>query len=271
MNIEKLIIKNETVICYSKGGGDTTLFFIHGNSSSSQLFEKQLESELSEQFRLVAVDLPGHGASDYAIEPEKSYGFAGLADIIAGVSVSMKLENVIYIGHSLGGHILLQEGYRLPALAGIVVFGSTPFDLPPRFDLAFQKNPANEYFFSDCQDDNQFAKWAGLMLSHGIKVPGRIMLNLQTTDPLFRKKIGEFIKAGKLNRETTMAESLPVPLAVIHGRGDQLINPKYMSNLSMKNLWRGGVQYLYGGHCLQWESPESFNSLIVEYADELSD
>jgi pimeloyl-ACP methyl ester carboxylesterase len=42
---------------------------IHGNSSSSRAFSRQLDGPMGKRFRLVAVDLPGHGASDDAKDP----------------------------------------------------------------------------------------------------------------------------------------------------------------------------------------------------------
>jgi len=41
---------------------DKTILFIHGNSTSKKIFQKQLTSSLFDQ-RLIAVDLPGHGES----------------------------------------------------------------------------------------------------------------------------------------------------------------------------------------------------------------
>ena len=270
MNTEKIVVKGEEIICYSKGRGDTTLFFIHGNSMSTQLFEKQFNSALAERHHIVAVDLPGHGASADARRPDRNYSFKGLADIIAGVTEVMKLETVIYIGHSLGGHILLQEGYRLPAIAGMVVFGSTPFNLPPRFDKAFNPTPVNKCFFSGSHDDNLSSKWAELLVAPGAELPGLILRNIRDTDPQFRISIGDIINEGRLNDETLAIENLPVPLALIQGKEDQLLNREYLKNLCLKNLWRGEIQYLDGGHSIQWENPDTFNKLITEYAEDLS-
>src|ERR1700677_4384860 len=47
----------------SSAGQGPPVVLIHGNSSSSSVFSRQLDGALGERFRLIAVDLPGHGAS----------------------------------------------------------------------------------------------------------------------------------------------------------------------------------------------------------------
>ncbi|RLA00888.1 MAG: alpha/beta hydrolase, partial [Gammaproteobacteria bacterium] len=53
------------------GSGETCLLFIHGNSSSKSVFSKQLSSDLAKKYRLIALDLPGHGDSDNALNPQQ--------------------------------------------------------------------------------------------------------------------------------------------------------------------------------------------------------
>jgi hypothetical protein len=55
---------------------------IHGNSSSSRAFSRQLDGPMGKRFRLVAVDLPGHGASDDAKDPG-AYSLPGHARAIS--------------------------------------------------------------------------------------------------------------------------------------------------------------------------------------------
>ena len=49
----------------SAGAGSAVLM-IHGNSSCKEVFRHQLESPLGARLRLIAMDLPGHGASSDA-------------------------------------------------------------------------------------------------------------------------------------------------------------------------------------------------------------
>jgi len=55
------------------GGARPAVLMIHGNSACKEIFGRQFESPLAETHRLLAFDLPGHGASSDAHDPETTY------------------------------------------------------------------------------------------------------------------------------------------------------------------------------------------------------
>ncbi len=83
-----------------------TIVFIHGWKSSLSIWKHIFNSELSNEFQLVALDLPGFGDSgkpyyfDYTIE---SY-----ADILESFIRQLGIEPYAIVGHSLGGLIALR-------------------------------------------------------------------------------------------------------------------------------------------------------------------
>lgn len=50
-----------------------TIFFIHGNSMSAAMWDKQFKSELFSKYRLIAFDLPSHGNSSVPKDQEVVY------------------------------------------------------------------------------------------------------------------------------------------------------------------------------------------------------
>lgn len=68
---------------------------------------------LAEDYRVVAWDLPGHGASPAATE---TFTVADLADAVAGATRALGADRMFYAGVSLGGAVGLELGLRHPQL-----------------------------------------------------------------------------------------------------------------------------------------------------------
>ena len=61
-----------------------------------------------------------------------------------------------------------------------------------------------------------------------------------------------------------------MPLAVLQGEGEQLINLDYLRQLKIPTLWRGAVQIIPGaGHAPQQETPEAFAALLDQFIADL--
>ncbi|MCW3128253.1 MAG: hypothetical protein JWO03_3911 [Bacteroidetes bacterium] len=106
---------------YVSVGADTlpTLVFVHGSPGSWYVFKDYLmDAALRSKYRMIAIDRPGFGYSDFsdALHMETQ------ADIIASFIDSVKRDRPLYlIGHSLGGTIVpLVAAERPDAVTGIV-------------------------------------------------------------------------------------------------------------------------------------------------------
>jgi pimeloyl-ACP methyl ester carboxylesterase len=93
-----------------RGEGSLALVFVHGWSCNRSFWAGQLEP-FSRQFKVVAVDLAGHGDSGRNREKWtiQSYG-----DDVAAVVKKLNLKRVILIGHSMGGDVIPEAALRLP-------------------------------------------------------------------------------------------------------------------------------------------------------------
>ena len=117
------------IAVYELVGRGPAVVIIHGNSSSSRAFSRQLEGPLGQRFRLIAVDLPGHGASCDAEDPN-IYSLPGYARAIREVLDALGLRFPRFIGWSMGGAILLEMAPDLPEARGFLIFGTPPVALP---------------------------------------------------------------------------------------------------------------------------------------------
>ena len=66
------------------GHGDIPVLLIHGNSFCRGVFRHQLQGVLAENHRLIAFDLPGHGQSDNAPDPIRTYTRPGSTSLAHG-------------------------------------------------------------------------------------------------------------------------------------------------------------------------------------------
>jgi pimeloyl-ACP methyl ester carboxylesterase len=103
------------------GAGSPTLVLVHGWSCDRTYWEGQI-ADLSSSNRVVAVDLAGHGESgvnrdDWTIE---SFGRD-----VAAVANALELEDMVLVGHSMGGDVILEAARSLPGRVNGLVWIDT--------------------------------------------------------------------------------------------------------------------------------------------------
>ncbi|MDZ4804109.1 MAG: alpha/beta hydrolase [Candidatus Eisenbacteria bacterium] len=105
-------------IAYEAAGeGTPALVFVHGWSCDRGYWEGQLQP-FSRQFKVVAVDLAGHGESGFGREAWTMAAFGG---DVAAVVRQLGLERIILVGHSMGGDVIVEAARRLSGrVAGLV-------------------------------------------------------------------------------------------------------------------------------------------------------
>jgi len=96
------------------------IVFIHGIRLTGAVWGPQLRA-LSDEFRVIAVDLPGHGRS--AGEP---FTLAGAADAVAATIDAEANGRAIVVGLSLGGYVSMELAARFPdRVRGLVIAGAS--------------------------------------------------------------------------------------------------------------------------------------------------
>lgn len=107
------------------GGQGRDLLLLHGLASNARFWDLAAPN-LVEDFRVLALDLRGHGASG---KPEDGYDFPGVAADVAAFVQAMGLRNPILVGHSWGGNVVIQVGADYPDVpAGLVCIDGGTFE-----------------------------------------------------------------------------------------------------------------------------------------------
>jgi pimeloyl-ACP methyl ester carboxylesterase len=260
---------NGAVAVHESAGDGPPAVLIHGNSSSSRAFSRQLDGSLGERFRLVAIDLPGYGASDNARDPS-AYSLPGHARAVRAAVDALGLDDVRFVGWSLGGHVALENSPDLPRGGDFLIFGTPPVGFQPPMGEAFLPNPAMRTVFAERIDRDQATALVASMFKPGFgDVPPFFVDDALRADGRARKLLGASIARGDYRDEVVVVRDLKAPLAVLHGAEEQLVNGAYFASLSMPTLWRGAVQTVAGaGHAPQWETPQAFDALLTAFIAE---
>lgn len=252
----------------SQGTGRPVVL-LHANSACKETFRKQFNSELTKKFRFFAPDFSGHGASDKAIDKEKTYSVAGHADVIIEVLKKLGIENQkpFVIGSSLGGHVglnLIQKGIKL---AGILITGTPPIKICPEgFQQGFQFNAKLASLFNKVEFSKKEAE--DFMRAGGFDTEAHpfIVEAALKTDGYARYYLFEADMKGIGGDQKEVVETDPTPLCVVHGAEDGNIKLPYIQSLRYKNLFNHVYVVKNAGHSVFWDQPEEFNQIFDAFA-----
>lgn len=251
-------------------GDGPSIVMIHGNSASSRAFKHQLEGDFGATYRVIAFDLPGHGESDSASDPA-TYSLPGYVQITRAVATAFNALDGVYLGWSLGGHVVLEGVPDLPEAAGFAIFGTPPLGIPLEMEQAFKPHPTNGMLYAPDLNDEQAKTFADSFFRPGITAPAQFLDDIKQTDGQARANFGLSVQNGRFRDEQAVVQAMEQPLLILHGVEEQLVSGDYITGQTLPTLWRGAVQMIDGaGHAPQWEAPSAFNAVLGAFVDEVS-
>ena len=104
--------------------GDKTIVLLHGYLETLYIFNEFIEI-LEKKYRVIAIDLPGHGLSGSDKEINSMEFCAG---VIADILKKNNIEKAWVAGHSMGGYIAQNCIKHYPGMFnGVILLNSTPF------------------------------------------------------------------------------------------------------------------------------------------------
>lgn len=215
------------------------------------------------------IDLPGHGNSQKALDPERAYTIEGYAEVANEIINKLKLDRPIVMGWSLGGHIGLNMIQKGTKLAGLILSGTPPIPLSSEgMGMGFTFNPRIGKLFP--KTDFSYEEASEFMTSGGFDTQKEsfIIDAALKTDGYARQRLAQSIVQGIGGNQKTLVETDDTPLCIIQGAGDQGINNDYIKGLSYKNLI-GKVHFIEGGHAVFRQKPEEFNSILELFASQI--
>jgi pimeloyl-ACP methyl ester carboxylesterase len=113
MRRESVVVNGHTLSYLTAGDdGARVILLLHGLLSDATTWDRAIEPLASRGYRVIALDLLGHGASD---KPPTGYGLVDFAASISTLLRKLDIDRAVVGGHSLGGAVAMQFAHHYPA------------------------------------------------------------------------------------------------------------------------------------------------------------
>ena len=238
------------------GAGPATLVLVHGWTCDESSWAAQVPA-LAKKYRVITVDLPGHGRS--GAPANGKFSMELFARAVEAVRAEARADKIVLVGHSMGAPVIRQYARLYPARVAGLIAVDGPLDMR-QFPGDF-KPPA-------------LTGPEGLKAREGMI---RSMFTPQTPPDLQQKILTMMLKAPEATAIGAMGSMMdpalrkddvtPMPaLAVWAGTSQQM--PKLED--TRKALPKYEQTQVPGtGHFLMMEKPDEFNRLVVAFVDKL--
>lgn len=118
----------------SSVGTGPTIVFVHGWTCDASSWEQQVAG-FSKEYRVITLDLPGHGQS--ALPKDGKLSMNLFARAVEAVRAEARADKIVLVGHSMGAPVIREYAHLYPShVAGLVAVDG-PLDLrgfpPPEF------------------------------------------------------------------------------------------------------------------------------------------
>lgn len=246
------------------------ILFIHGFSQCWLAWSRQMDSDLAEDFRLVAMDMRGHGLSD---KPREGYADSTLwADDINAVIQSLGLDQPILCGWSYGSLVILDyvRHYSEDSIAGVHFVGAitklgsdeamsviTPefLSLVPGFFATDVEESVRDLgsLLRMCFVQEPSAEDLYLMLGYSVSVPPYVR------QALFSRSLDNDDLLPKIRK----------PVLITHGADDAIVNPAVVAQ-HKASMTHAQIHVMANvGHAPFWDDAASFNQRLRAFSESL--
>jgi len=245
-------------IAYTVSGeGSPALVFIHGWMCDQTFWAAQVE-EFSQTNTVITIDLPGHGMSGTDRDDWPLLAFGG---DVQKVVEHLDLDEIVLIGHSMGGSTVLEAARLMPTRTRGVIAIDSLQDADAKYDpdqfneflAAYEQDFAGtclqftSSMFVESADPELIARVTSDMCDHSPEI------SIALLREFFSYELGPALTA------------VDVPVRYINA-------PMYPTNVEVNRAYQpdfdgvimGGV-----GHFLMMEKPEEFNELLRQTVEGL--
>jgi non-heme chloroperoxidase len=250
--------------------GGRPILFLHGVSQCWLTWSRQMNSDLADDYRLVAMDLRGHGLSE---KPREGYTDSRLwADDVNAVIRTLSLDHPILCGWSYGPLVILdyvryygEDGISgVNFIGGVTKLGSDAALsviapaflqlLPGLFATDVEASVGSLaslirlFFIQQPSDEDLY-----LMLGSSVSVPPYVR------QALFSRSLDNDDLLRRMRK----------PVLITQGLADEVVKPA-AADQHKASIAHAQIQMMANaGHALFWEDAAAFNRQLRAFADSL--
>jgi 4,5:9,10-diseco-3-hydroxy-5,9,17-trioxoandrosta-1(10),2-diene-4-oate hydrolase len=244
------------------GSGGHSIVFIHGNSCSADYWNDQLNNEaLANHFRLIAIELPGHGSSDKSAD----YSLNFLSEVLVQIIEKLSIGSYILAGLSFGTVLIGESAAKLKTCGGF--FLSSPnitSDLFPPSSYILP-NPEFMIMIAGSATKNEIENFAHFLTPDPSSViVQKFIDSYEKTDPAFRIYLGEASQKGMWTDEFENLIHTGLPVCYVFGEKDKALNVHYMDAISLPPN-HSFVHLKDAAHFVNMDQAEIYNNLLLKF------
>lgn len=270
--MQKIATINGEKIAYSDVGKGQPIVCVHGWAMHKGMFSKLADS-ISAQFRIISLDLPGHGDSKSTLDP---YTIERAGDALFALCSKLDLKNIIALGWSMGAHVwwdlIARHGEQ--RLAGLVIEDMSPkvynTSTWKRGTLNGRTLDGIEEMLVEMQQDwttfsyrfvpRIFAKGLG---GKWAKIAERTMRDTLKNNP---EIMADYWRSMAGQDFRSLLPKLTIPTLIAHGRLSQLYGKNVATYLQDNIPHSDLIGFAQSGHAPHLEQPELFTEMLANFA-----
>ena len=236
----------------STGKGPKTVILVHGWTCDETTWSDQVPV-LSEKYRVLTLDLPGHGKSPAPADGKLSMDL--FARAVEAVRAEAKASRVVLVGHSMGTPVILEYARLYPQHVAALVF----VDGLVTMNVGGGRAPDPNQMSGPDGRKNREAMIRGMFSPSTTPANQTKILNMMLAPP-------ESTAVGAMNAtldpSNWKGDTFTLPVLGIYAEKSALNNPAYMQDHFPKFEYH---EVTGAGHFVMLDKPAEFNALLLAF------
>ncbi len=274
--VHKVKLDDGRTIAYvDEGSSNEVIIFVHGLGSYLPAWKKNIEG-LKNDFRTIALDLPGYGKSSKELHPGTPEFYA---DVIVQFMDKLGIEKANISGHSMGGQAAITMALKYPdrvknlilvAPAGIEEFteGQKEWFREVMTVQGVKLTPVNTL------RANVYANFYNMPEDAEFMITDRIALRDAEQFENYCYTVVQSVNGMVDQPVVHLLDRISRPTLIVFGENDNLIPNPYLNPGFTREIGEKGNKLIPNsklvmipecGHFLQFEKPDVFNKAVREF------